>query len=205
MFRLFNVSSILNHDIITSLILLVVVAFLIVLTWSRGLIWWGGKGRQSNLRQQSIWIFARISSDQYCSDIRCIVCIFYAFDGCNTWLHTIQAWSRHCVCSVDGGDTRSTSFHSSVNMVCHGYIASNCRFYLSNTSIGNICIFLELASEVGERTMTIFSSKMTLLQFSSQESFLILISALAIALKLNDMLTAQVSQAINCVRKFTQW
>jgi len=59
--------------------------------------------------------------------------------------------------------------------------------------------FPELASEVGERTMTNFSSKMTLLQFSSQESFLILISALAIALKLNDVVTAQVSQAINCV------
>jgi UMF1 family MFS transporter len=56
----------------------------------------------------------------------------------------------------------------------------------------------ELAAEVGEKTMTKLSSKLIMFQFSAQAGFLLLISVLAFVLKLTDVLTAQVSQAINC-------
>jgi len=52
---------------------------------------------------------------------------------------------------------------------------------------------------VDEQKMTSFTSKFIMLQFSAQALFLVLIIGLSLALKLNDVLSAQVSQGINVV------
>jgi len=52
---------------------------------------------------------------------------------------------------------------------------------------------------VDERKMTSFTSTFAMLQFSAQAVFLVLIIAISLALKLGDVLTAQVSQGIDVV------
>ena len=57
----------------------------------------------------------------------------------------------------------------------------------------------EISREVGESKMTGFSSIFTCCQFSSQVSFLLIVIIVALAVGLDDVQTAQVSQAINTV------
>ena len=57
----------------------------------------------------------------------------------------------------------------------------------------------DIGRSVGDQKMTSFTSKFVMLQFSAQALFLVLIIGLSLALKLNDVLTAQVSQGIDVV------
>jgi MFS transporter, UMF1 family len=57
----------------------------------------------------------------------------------------------------------------------------------------------EISRTVGEVTMSRFTGTFTTCQFLSQGSFLLVVIALSIALGLNDVVTAQVSQAIDVI------
>ena len=57
----------------------------------------------------------------------------------------------------------------------------------------------EIAREVGEKKMTVFSSHFTAIQFAAQVLFLVVIGVIQSMLKASAVLTAQISQGMNTV------
>jgi len=55
----------------------------------------------------------------------------------------------------------------------------------------------DIGRKVEDHIMTTFTSKFTMLQFTGQAAFLVLVIVLSVALGLNDVVTAQVSQGLN--------
>jgi len=63
----------------------------------------------------------------------------------------------------------------------------------------------DIASDVKQDVMTNFVSKFVMLQYFSQSSFLLIVVVISIILRMNSVVTAQVSQGINCFWILITW